>query len=102
MNKNENGSYVIEVKAFKDIAQIACKSVKNVTGAKDDFVSCKYNKKTGLQLMVTVKIKQGVDVVETCKEIQDSINENILLMTGVNCENINIDIVGFIKEEAKK
>jgi len=102
LNKNEMGSYVIEAKAFKDIAQIACKNVKNVYPAKEEFVTCKYSKKTGLEFVVSIKIKPGIDVVETCKEVQDVINENVLLMTGVDCENINIDIVGFVKEENKK
>ena len=96
--ENKYGSYILSPKVFKDIAEIAINDVKNIAPAKkEDFVVCKVGKNK-IELTISVRIKQGVDVVETCGKLQETINENLLLMTGVECEDINIDIVGFIKK----
>ena len=44
----------------------------------------------------------GVDIVKLCSKVQDEVKENILIMTGVECKKINIDIQGFEKEPSKK
>jgi uncharacterized alkaline shock family protein YloU len=99
--KNEIGSYTISDKAFQDIAAICCNGIKNIYPTKKDseFVSCKFNKNGDLLLDISIRVKQGVDIVKLCNKIQDEINESILLMTGVECKKINIDIQGF---ETKK
>ena len=100
-NNNGIGTYKISEKAFKDIAAIACESIKNIYPTKKDseFVDCKINKNGEPSFKVSIRIKQGVDIVKLCNKIQDEIKENVLLMTGIECKKINIDIQGF---EAKK
>lgn len=97
LNKNDIGTYYIETQAFKDIVSIVCLKEKNISPAKTDkdFVACKINKNDELVVTISIKIKQGIDVNKTCLNLQNNINENILLMTGVDCKNINIDIQGF-------
>ena len=100
INSNENGSCIISTKAFKDIAEIVCKDIKDIYPAKKDggFATCLVSNKGDVKISISIKIKQGVDVVKVCGKIQDSINENILLMTGIDCNNININIQGFVSK----
>lgn len=97
--KNNLGTYVIEDKAFKEIAQLACLKVKNIVPAKkaNDFVDVDINKDKSMTITVHCRIAAGQDVSKLCNSVQEEINENILLMSGVDCKNINIDIQGFIK-----
>ena len=102
--KNEIGSYTISEKAFEDIASIAVKNVKNVYPVKKDseFVECKINKNNEVTIKISLRVKQGVDIVKLCSKVQDEVMESVLIMTGVECKKINIDIQGFEKSEAKK
>ena len=96
---NKYGSGDLSAKALNDIAAIACEDCKDVFPVKDDFVKISLNKKKDLKVAVSVRIKKGVDIVKTCRKVQDSIKENIELMTGMDCSTINIDIQGFENTE---
>ena len=97
MNKNTNGTYTISLKAFKDIADISLASVKNIYPAKkEDYISAKFDNNDELTISISVRLKQGIDIVKTCNNLQDVIYDNLSLMTGVECKNINIDIQGFV------
>ncbi|MBQ6334726.1 MAG: Asp23/Gls24 family envelope stress response protein [Erysipelotrichaceae bacterium] len=104
LKRNEIGTYTISEKAFKDIAAIACSNVKNVYPAKKDneFVECKFNKNGEPEMNVSIRVKQGSDIVKLCNKIQDEINEAVLLMTGIECKKIDIDIQGFESVKEKK
>ena len=93
------GTYQISDKAFEDIASIVCENTKNVYPVKKDkeYVEAKLNKENELSLAVSIKVKQGIDIVKLCNKLQDEIAETILLMTGLECKEINIDIQGFEK-----
>ena len=97
LRKNEIGTYIISEKAFKDIAAIATSHVKNVYPTKKDneFVECKMNKNSEPVFTISIRVKQGVDIVKLCKKIQDEVRDNVLLMTGIECKQIDIDIQGF-------
>ncbi len=97
LRKNEIGTYIISEKAFKDIAAIACSNVKNVYPTKKDseFVECKINKNGEPDFTISIRVKQGTDIVKLCNKIQDEIKESVLLMTGIECKKIDIDIQGF-------
>ena len=102
--RSEIGSYTISEKAFADIASIAVKNVKNVYPVKkeSEFIECKVNKNNELSVKVSLRVKQGVDIVELCSKVQDEVKENILIMTGVECKKVNIDIQGFEPNNTKK
>lgn len=104
LRKNEIGTYTISEKAFKDIAAIACANVKNVYPAKKDneFVECKLNKNNEPEFDVSIRVKQGSDIVKLCSKIQEEIKEVVLLMAGIECKKIDIDIQGFEKESKTK
>ncbi len=96
IKKSDLGTYRIESNAFKSIAEIATRKIKYVTPAKkSDSVNCKIGKNGDLSLTISVRMKQGCDVIKTCKDLQDSIYETIEMMTSVACKSINIDIQGF-------
>ncbi len=101
LKNNEIGTYTISEKAFADIAAIACSNVKNIYPTKkdSDFVECKLNKAKEPAFKVSIRVKQGVDLVKLCNKLQDEIRDNVLLMTGIECKKIDIDIQGF---ETKK
>ena len=101
MDKYETkiGNYEISDKALEDIAFIVCDNTKNVFPAKKEkgFVEAKLSKENELTVNISIRIKQGIDLVKTCNKLQDEIAESILLMTGLECQRINIDIQGFEK-----
>ena len=99
--KKDIGTYTISEKAFNDITNIVCQNINNIYPVKKDadYGECKYNKQKELVIKVSLKIKQGIDIVKVCNRIQNEVKENILLMTGVDVKEINIDIQGF---ETKK
>ena len=101
--KNEYGTYALSEKAFSDIAAIATRNVKHVYPVKKDseFVECKINKNNEVTIKVSIRVDQGKDIVKLCSKVQNEISENILIMTGVECKKINIDIQGF-ESVAKK
>jgi len=96
MEKNL-GTYTISEKAFNDITNIICKNIKNIYPVKKDadYGECKYNKQKEMIVNISLKIKKGIDIVKICSKIQNEVKENILLMTGVEVKNVNIDIQGF-------
>lgn len=99
--KNNQGSYTIENKAFKEIAQLACLKVDNIEPAKkvNDFVDVTIDENKVMSIIIHIRIKPLQDIHKLCNHIQEEVNENILLMCGVDCKNINIDIQGFISEK---
>ncbi len=103
LRKNEIGTYIISEKAFKDIAAIACSHVKNVypTRKDNEYVECKIAKSGEPSFTVSVRVKQGIDIVKLCNRIQDEIKEAVLLMSGIECKQIDIDIQGFETENKK-
>ena len=97
-NRNEYGKVVLENKTFKEIAQIAALKVKGVyPNKKNDFVNCKF-KDDVLSMTINVKVLQDSDVVKVCSKVQSKVRESINDMTGINCENIDVEVVGFVKE----
>ncbi len=94
---NEIGTYTLSEKTFADIAAIACSHVKNIYPTKKDneFVECKISKTGEPGYKISIRVKQGCDIVKLCNKIQDEIKEAVLLMTGIECKKIDIDIQGF-------
>ena len=96
--ENKLGKTVLENEVFKEIAQIATLKVKGIYPyKKNDFISCKF-KDDELKINVNIKINQDLDVVKTCSKIQNKIRESILEMCGIDTENINVEVLGFVKE----
>ena len=84
-----------------ELAAIACSNVKNVYPTKkdNDFVDCKITKSGEPIFTISIRVKQGSDIVKVCNKIQDEIRESVLLMSGIECNQIDIDIQGFELEK---
>lgn len=94
---NEIGKFIIEPKAIKDIVEIVCEQIENIKKAKkDDFAQISIDKQNNININIAIKVKQGIDLLKTCNLLQSTIKEHIYLMTSLECNNINIDIQGFI------
>ena len=97
LNKNEYGSIEISKNALNDIANIVVSKVANVYPLKKDggFASCVY-KDDELKIVLTIKIKQGIDVAKLSSKLQAKVREAILEMTGIEPKSIDVDIQGFV------
>ena len=99
-NQNTNGKVTLSNKVFKDIAYTAAAKVENIYPVKNDNSFVDVNIKAGeVMLKMSVRIKNGVDVVKVCSKLQSTVHEAIEGMTGIDCKNINIDIQGFKTEK---
>ena len=95
-SKNVNGEISLSKGVYKDIVSI-------IMDKKDCFYPAKKENKyidvdfDGSDLIITlhIRIKQGVDVVAKCSELQNEIYETIYQMIGIEFKKIHIDIVGF-------
>ncbi len=99
INKNEFGSIEVSNKAINDIANICVNKTKGVYSTKKDGSSACNFKADELKVVVPIKVKQGIDVVKTCNNLQSKIKESIGEMTGLDCKSVDIEIEGFVSEK---
>ncbi len=99
INKNEFGSIEVSNKAINDIANICVEKTKGVYPNKKDGTSACNFKDDELRVVVPVKIKQGIDVIKTCNNLQSIIKSSIGEMTGVEAKSVDIEIEGFVNEK---
>lgn len=98
--ESKNGPVILSSDVFKNIAQIASDKIEGVYPSKkeNDFVVCKVVEEA-IKLTLYIKLKQGIDVAKTCSQLQRKIHEDILDMTGIDCNEIDLDIQGFVSEK---
>lgn len=99
INKNEFGSIEVSNKAINDIANICVEKTKGVYPNKKDGTSVCNFKDDELKVVVSVKVKQGIDVVKTCNNLQSKIKTAIGEMTGIETKSVDIEIQGFVSEK---
>lgn len=96
VNSNSYGKVDLNNNVFKDVALISCEKVKGVYPAKNDSSFCIVNVKDGkVKLLLKIKIDVGVDVVKVCNKLTENVHEQIETMTGIDVDEINIDVQGF-------
>lgn len=98
LNKNEYGNIKVSKTAINDIANIAASKVSNVYPVKKDgeMSSCTY-KDDELKIVLSIKVKQGVDVTKVSSKLQSKVYEAILQMTGLDPKSVDINIDGFVQ-----
>lgn len=96
LNKNEFGDIKVSKNALNDIADIAAKKVSNVYPVRKDggMASCTY-KDDELKMILSIKVKQGIDVTKLSSKLQSKVYEAISEMTGLEPKSVDIDIQGF-------
>ena len=109
MNNNENtsivqGNVTISENVIANIARLAteeidgvCKTVKTVTETFTDIFS---NKKSQgvkvsisediISLEIAVELNYGVDIENTCREIQKNVKNSVESMTNLEVEYVNV------------
>lgn len=97
MNKISNkGKIIISKNAFKDIADICIRKIKNVFPIKKDtsYISVNYTDKV-LNFDIKLKVKRDIDVNRISEKIQKDIYDAVYAMTSIKCDTINVNIQGF-------
>ncbi|MBQ1288701.1 MAG: Asp23/Gls24 family envelope stress response protein [Erysipelotrichaceae bacterium] len=95
---NGKASFAIDV--FVDITEAALAKTKDVVPAKKDPIDVEY-KDNKLNVAIAIRMLLGSNVVKICEALQTRVHDNILEMTGVDCQNISLDIAGFYTKEKK-
>ncbi|MFV0380459.1 MAG: Asp23/Gls24 family envelope stress response protein [Anaerorhabdus sp.] len=92
------GEIALSKAVFETITTIVLNDVKDIetfsTGKFSHAVQCKIVKNK-LSIIVNVKVKYGASVNVECEKLQHRINQNILQMTSINCDKIDIVVNGF-------
>ena len=98
INVNDYGKIEVTKAAFTDMANIASSKVKGIYPVKTggNIAECSF-KNDELLVSLEIKVKQGIDIVNTSARLQNKVYELILEMTGISCRKINVEIEGFVK-----
>ena len=98
-NKGEYGHIEVSAQVFKELAQIvSLRHDEVVPKNQNDFAACVISRDGEIRITIELKIRQGIDVLNTCRQIQNEVHEIIEDMTGIDVKIINIDIQGFVAE----
>lgn len=97
----ELGLASMRLEAFDDIALVACSKIEGIVAStkKESDMCVASLKDNELIVDVYIKLVQGVDVARTCAQIQKDIYNNILQMTSIKTNAINVNIAGFISDK---
>ncbi|MFV0479696.1 MAG: Asp23/Gls24 family envelope stress response protein [Anaerorhabdus sp.] len=101
VNLSENagiGTIALSKSVFELITEITVDELKGVekssVGKFSSAIHCKIEKNK-LNINVNVKVKYGANVNRECETLQHRIQQNILEMTNLECNRINITVGGF-------
>ncbi|MBQ6368219.1 MAG: Asp23/Gls24 family envelope stress response protein [Erysipelotrichaceae bacterium] len=100
-NELVNGKASFSTDVFVDITETALKKTKDVTAAKKDPIDVSYKDKK-LSVSIAIRVLLGTNVVKICEALQTRVHDNILEMTGIDCQDISLDIAGFFTKEKEK
>ena len=97
---SDNGLAMMSLDSIRDIVYFAVSKVKGIVLPKKplDLVDLKV-KEDKLSVNLNVKLLQNLDIAKTCETIQENVYRTVLEMTNIKCEDINIDICGFISDK---
>lgn len=105
INSNkENGIVALNSNVFETIAIISCEDLKGILLADDKpfnkAVTCKViaNK---LTINMNVLMKQGVNFVKQCDDLQLNVKRNVETMTGLSSCIVNVEVVGYAAQEIR-
>lgn len=97
-NKDENnGLIALSKSVFESIARISVAEVDGcepIDNEKKAVLSKINNNK--LHIFIDAKVRYGVNANQTSEQIQNRVFQNINLMTGLKCHNIDVRITGFV------
>ena len=92
------GMIALSKGVFETITQISVDEIDGVSLMESSPIkkahTCKITNNK-LNVLVDVRVKYGLNVNQNCEKIQNRIHQNILLMTNLSCENIDVKVSGF-------
>ena len=84
---------------FETIAQISIDDVDQAYAIEPTTlkkpIQCKIANNR-LNVMAEIKVKYGANVNAVCETLQDRIYQNILQMTSLKCNLVDVKVVGFL------
>lgn len=95
-NINDYGNVEIAKEAYEDMANIVANKIKGIYPAKKGGISDCQIKDGELIVNLNIKVKTGIDVNKISIKLQNKVHETIEEMTGIDCKNINVNVLGFI------
>lgn len=96
---SDNDKAALRGDVFNNIAQIIINNLEDVFLAKKttEAITCKINNDS-IDLNLIIKLRLGCNVNSVCSLLQKKVYDDIYVMTGLKCQNIHLDIVGFVAE----
>ena len=105
----ENGNIQISSEVVSSIVTIAINEMDNFELAPESFVTKVFQKnekvikiesdETGnVSVTANVCAKYGIKIKDEARKLQESIIENVEIMTGLNIVEVNLHVVSMIKE----
>lgn len=99
-NKEEgNGLIALSKGVFETIAQISIDDVEQAVAIEPTAlkkpIQCKIANNR-LNVVAEIKVKYGANVNEVCESLQTRIFQNILQMTSLKCNLVDVRVNGFI------
>lgn len=98
--KEEDGGLIALSKGvFETIAQISIEDVDQAYAIEPTAlkkpIQCRIANNR-LNVLAEIKVKYGANVNEVCETLQDRIYQNVLQMTSLKCNLVDVKVVGFI------
>ena len=105
----ENGNVQISNEVISSIVAIAIGEMDNFTLAQESFMNKVFQKNEKVikvenneneELIITANVcaKYGIKIKDEAKKLQQSIIENVEIMTALNIKEVNLHIVSMIKD----
>ncbi|MBQ2310023.1 MAG: Asp23/Gls24 family envelope stress response protein [Erysipelotrichales bacterium] len=97
INKDESdGIVAISTPVLESIATLALEEDKGIhLAGKENKVYCRIQNNT-LSVYAKVKLDYGRNVASTCESAQRRVRDAIYQMTDIPCDDVSIDVVGFV------
>lgn len=97
-SSNDNGSFSISTKVFRDITEYSVPRIEHVALHKKPVDSIEVVSKNGvLVINLDVDIKKGCNIPKTIKALQERIHLNVTQNTEVEPKEINVRVTGYIE-----
>lgn len=104
----ENGSVQISSEVISSIVEIAINEMENFSLAQENFMTKVFQKNEKVikiesdedgDIFITANVyaKYGIKIKDEARKLQQSIIENIEIMTALNIKEVNINVVSMIK-----
>lgn len=97
--QEDSGLIALSKGVFETIAQISIEDVQQAIAIEPTAlkkpIQCKITNNR-LNVLAEIKVTYGSNVNEVCETLQNRIFQNILQMTSLKCNLVDVKVVGFV------